>query len=59
MLEYCGQLRMPSVGNPYIILLDVSNEVFFFLAHNTPAALRHAATLPNLYNDVIFPRVLT
>ena len=28
-------------------------------AHNTHAALRHAATSPNLYNDVILPSVLT
>jgi hypothetical protein len=28
-------------------------------AHNTYAALRHAATSPNLYNDVILPNVLT
>ena len=28
-------------------------------AHNTPAALRQAATSPNLYNDVILPNVLT
>ena len=28
-------------------------------AHNTHAALRHAATIPNLFNDVILPSVLT
>ena len=28
-------------------------------AHNTRAALRHAATSPNIYNDVILPSVLT
>jgi hypothetical protein len=28
-------------------------------AHNTHAAVRHAATSPNLYNDVILPSVLT
>ena len=28
-------------------------------AHNTHAALRHAATSPNTYNDVILPSVLT
>ena len=28
-------------------------------AHNTHAALRHAATSSNLYNDVIVPSVLT
>jgi len=28
-------------------------------AHNTHATLRHAATSPNLYNDVILPSVLT
>jgi len=27
--------------------------------HNTHAALRHAATSPNIYNDVILPSVLT
>jgi len=27
--------------------------------HNTHAALRHAATSPNLYNDIILPSVLT
>jgi len=26
---------------------------------NTHAALRHAATSPNIYNDVILPSVLT
>ena len=26
-------------------------------AHNTHAALRHAATSPNIYNDVILPTV--
>jgi len=28
-------------------------------AHNTHAALRHAATSPNVYNYVILPSVLT
>ena len=28
-------------------------------AHNTHATLRHAATSPNLCNDVILPSVLT
>ena len=28
-------------------------------AHNTHAALRHAATSPNIFNDVILPSVLT
>ena len=27
-------------------------------AHNTHAPLRHAATLPNLYKDVILPSIL-
>ena len=29
------------------------------LPHNTHATVRHAATSPNLYNDVILPSVLT
>ena len=28
-------------------------------AHNTLAALRHAATSPSIHNDVILPSVLT
>ena len=28
-------------------------------AHNTHTALRHAATSPNLYNDIILPSILT
>jgi len=28
-------------------------------AHNTHAALRHAATSPSIYNDVILPNILT
>ena len=40
-----------------ISLLHVS--VSLCTAHNTHAALRHAATSPNLYNDVILPIVLT
>ena len=31
----------------------------FYTAHNIHAALRHAATSPSTYNDVILPSVLT
>ena len=39
----------------HILLQSVS----LCTAHNTHAALRHAATSPNLYNDVILPSILT
>jgi len=44
------------------ILGDVAACVFCAVqctAQNTHAALRHATTSPNIYNEVILPSVLT
>jgi len=52
MLKHSVELRR------YLYLV-MWQHVSFSTAHNTHAALRHAATSLNIHNDVILPSVLT
>ena len=56
--ELCSLLKLCySIHNS--IPICKRGVVAAYTSHNTHAALRHAATSPNLYNDVILLSVLT
>jgi len=61
-------IRLHEDPYTFMILLLLYYDIYYYdsgmcvvcgTAHNTYAALRHAATSTNLYNDVILPSVLT
>jgi len=63
MLKHSVKLRRGSM-TLYNLTLHCTQHtcrstVSFCTAHNTHAALRLAATSPNLYNDIILPNFLT
>jgi len=56
--ELCSLLKLCySIQNS--IRICKRDVVAAYTSHNTHAALKHAATSSNLYNDVILPSVLT